>query len=276
MATLREYLNAKIKSKGSTLAKEKAKAKKYKSISAAKKAGALYYTNKAGKVMAAVFAEDLKKPLAPKKSARPKASTLRAKPTSGGSTKTANEKAVDAEIAANNKKIALAMDKTGFKPISIEDEVSVSKDEVSASKDEVSTSEEDFLDKLYESESSNNSKSDRTNKDGKRFVGLGNFGQDRIDDAQKPVAQGGMGISFTLDEFKNNIKLQKKVATWHIKGIDKAIDRLGNLSKGYNRNGLRAVAHLGGITGMKNFVKNQDNPEDELGTSLFDYYTKFS
>jgi len=79
MATLREYLNAKIKSKGSTLAKEKAKAKKYKSISAAKKAGALYYTNKAGKVMAAVFAEDLKKPLAPKKSARPKA---RPKPVS--------------------------------------------------------------------------------------------------------------------------------------------------------------------------------------------------
>lgn len=180
------------------------------------------------------------------------------------------------KVYANNKKIALAMDKTGFKPISIEDEVSVSKDEVSASKDEVSTSEGDFLDKLYQSESSNDSKSDRTNKDGKRFVGLGNFGQDRIDDAQKPVAQGGMGISFTLDEFKNNIKLQKKVATWHIKDIDKAIDRLGNLSKGYNRNGLRAVAHLGGITGMKNFVKNQDNPKDELGTSLLDYYTKFS
>ena len=76
MATLTEYLNAKIKAKGSTLSKEKAKAKKYKSISAAKKAGALYYTNKEGKVMAAVFAEDLKKPiskLAPKTSKRPKA-----------------------------------------------------------------------------------------------------------------------------------------------------------------------------------------------------------
>ena len=106
MASLREYLNAKIKSKGSSLSAEKAKGKKYKSIAAAKKAGALYYTDKSGKLMAAVYAEDLKKPLAPKKSARPKASTLRAKPTSGGSTKTANEKAVDAEIAANNKKIA--------------------------------------------------------------------------------------------------------------------------------------------------------------------------
>ena len=58
--SLKEYLNSKIKSKGSSLSKEKAKAGKYKSISAAKKAGALYYTNKDGKVMAAVFAEDLK------------------------------------------------------------------------------------------------------------------------------------------------------------------------------------------------------------------------
>ena len=76
MASLREYLNAKIKSKGSSLSAEKAKGKKYKSIAAAKKAGVLYYTDKNGKLMAAVYAEDLKKPIAssaPKKSARPKA-----------------------------------------------------------------------------------------------------------------------------------------------------------------------------------------------------------
>tara|TARA_R100001591_G_scaffold7154_1_gene13498 strand:+ start:722 stop:1219 length:498 start_codon:yes stop_codon:yes gene_type:complete len=59
--SLRTYLNNKIKEKGSSLSKEKAKASKYKSIAAAKKAGALYYTNKDGKVMAAVYAEDLKK-----------------------------------------------------------------------------------------------------------------------------------------------------------------------------------------------------------------------
>ena len=77
MATLREYLNAKIKAKGSSLSAEKAKAGKYKSIAAAKKAGALYYTDKNGKVMAAVYAEDLKKPIkkssAPTTSVRPKA-----------------------------------------------------------------------------------------------------------------------------------------------------------------------------------------------------------
>ena len=58
--TLGGYLNRNIKEKGSTVAAEKAKGKKYKSISAAKKAGALYYTNKSGQVMAAVYAEDLK------------------------------------------------------------------------------------------------------------------------------------------------------------------------------------------------------------------------
>ena len=61
--SLREYLNRKIKAKGSSLSKEKAKASKYKSIAAAKKAGSLYYTNKDGKVMAAVYAEDLKEKL---------------------------------------------------------------------------------------------------------------------------------------------------------------------------------------------------------------------
>ena len=69
--SLKEYLNSKIKSKGSTLTKEKAKAKNYKSIAAAKKAGSLYYTNKDGKVMAAVYAGDLKK-AEPKPIPRPK------------------------------------------------------------------------------------------------------------------------------------------------------------------------------------------------------------
>jgi len=58
--TLGAYLNRNIKELGSSLSKEKAKGKKYKSIAAAKKAGALYYTNKAGKIMAAVYGEDLK------------------------------------------------------------------------------------------------------------------------------------------------------------------------------------------------------------------------
>ena len=70
--TLQKYLNRILKSKGVSLTDEKKKAKKYSSISAAKKAGSLYYTNKDGKVMAAVFAEDLKERAAPKPTPKPK------------------------------------------------------------------------------------------------------------------------------------------------------------------------------------------------------------
>ena len=61
--SLRTYLNKKLKEKGITAKEAKKNAGKYKSIAAAKKAGSLYYTNKEGKVMAAVYAEDLKKDL---------------------------------------------------------------------------------------------------------------------------------------------------------------------------------------------------------------------
>jgi hypothetical protein len=83
--TLRKYLNNQLKAKGLTAAEAKKNAGKYKSIAAAKKAGSLYYTGKDGKVMAAVYADDLKKPL---QSIKPKKKPLRssikpkARPTS--------------------------------------------------------------------------------------------------------------------------------------------------------------------------------------------------
>ena len=78
--TLRKYLNSKLKAKGLTLTQAKKNAGKYKSISAAKKAGSLYYTDKNGNVMAAVYAEDLKKPLKPIK---PKPDTKNVSPKVG-------------------------------------------------------------------------------------------------------------------------------------------------------------------------------------------------
>lgn len=56
---LTTWINQKLKAKGTTASEEKKKAKKYKSISAAKKGGSLYYTDKNGKVMIAAYAEDL-------------------------------------------------------------------------------------------------------------------------------------------------------------------------------------------------------------------------
>ena len=66
--SLREYANKWLKEKGKSTSEAKKDAGKYKSIAAAKKAGSLYYTNKDGKTMLAVYAEDLKDkgPLRPK------------------------------------------------------------------------------------------------------------------------------------------------------------------------------------------------------------------
>ena len=86
--TLRKYLNSKLKEKGLTVKEAKKNAGKYKSIAAAKKAGSLYYTNKDGKVMAAVYAEDLKKPLKPiKPQARPRAGDIKVEVLIGSMTK---------------------------------------------------------------------------------------------------------------------------------------------------------------------------------------------
>ena len=98
--SLKEYLNSKIKAKGSTLTKEKAKAKNYKSIAAAKKAGALYYTNKDGKVMAAVYADDLKKT---KPIPRPKVRPKKEKLGAGERPKVTTKTLPDAKKSENKK-----------------------------------------------------------------------------------------------------------------------------------------------------------------------------
>ena len=60
--TLTKYLNDEIKKRGSTVTAQKKGAEKHSSIAAAKKAGSLYYKNKkSGKIMAAVYKEDLSK-----------------------------------------------------------------------------------------------------------------------------------------------------------------------------------------------------------------------
>ena len=78
--TLREYANQWLKNKGTTAAKAKKNAGKYKSIAAAKKAGSLYYTNKDGKVMLAVYAEDLKRGSMPRPKLRPTKSAPKVTP----------------------------------------------------------------------------------------------------------------------------------------------------------------------------------------------------
>ena len=131
----------------------------------------------------------------------------------------------------------------------------------------------DFLERLSQSESSGDSNAEITIKDGRRYVGSLQFGDARLQDYQAAT-----DTSFTQDEFKANSALQDRVAAWHIADIDKTIDGLGLDTNGYDRDGLRAVAHLGGKGGMRRFVQSEGkyNPSDELGTSLQDYYDKFA
>ena len=130
-----------------------------------------------------------------------------------------------------------------------------------------------FLDQLEASESSGNADAEITIKDGRRFVGKLQFGKARLQDYQKAT-----GTTFTQDEFIKDTALQDQVAAWHIADLDKAIDALGDDAAEYDRDGLRAVAHLGGKAGMKKFVQSKGNynPADELGTSLQSYYDKCS
>ena len=130
-----------------------------------------------------------------------------------------------------------------------------------------------FLDQIEASESSGKADAEITIKDGRRFVGKLQFGKARLQDYQNAT-----GTTFTQDEFIKDAALQDKVAAWHIADLDKAINALGDDAAVYDRDGLRAVANLGGKSGMKKFVKNKGdyNPADELGTSLQSYYHKFS
>ncbi|MDB4842038.1 hypothetical protein OAH73_05675, partial [Planktomarina sp.] len=130
-----------------------------------------------------------------------------------------------------------------------------------------------FIKRLTQSESRGDSNAEIIIEDGRRYVGALQFGDARLQDYKKAT-----GSSFTQDEFKADNALQDKVAAWHVADIDKAIDGLGLNTDGFNRDGLRAVAHLGGKSGMKKFVQSggKYNPSDELGTSLQDYYDKFT
>ena len=145
--------------------------------------------------------------------------------------------------------------------------------EMQVASEEPQQTKADFLERLTHSESSGDSTAEITIADGRRYVGSLQFGDARLQDYKKAT-----GSSFTQDEFKANSTLQAKVAAWHIADIDKTIDGLGINTDGYDRDGLRAVAHLGGKGGMKKFVRSNGeyNPSDELGTSLQDYYDKFA
>jgi len=128
------------------------------------------------------------------------------------------------------------------------------------------------------SESSGRPDAENTVEDGRKFVGKLQFGWARLQDYMRD--EGG---AFELDEFKGDEMLQDMVAEWHKKDIKNQIEKLENLPAGFNnKNGLTAVAHLGGLPGMRRFIKTKgkynphDGTKEKPGTYLSDYYAKFS
>jgi hypothetical protein len=134
----------------------------------------------------------------------------------------------------------------------------------------------DFAEKMIQSESSGRSGVQITATSGGRpqsMTGLFQFSDDRLTDYMNDT-----GASFTTEDFRLDPNLQKDVFAWHIADIDRVIRENDLLEQGYSLDGLRAVAHLGGINGMLRYTRSggRHNPADKFGTSLNDYYTRFS
>lgn len=107
------------------------------------------------------------------------------------------------------------------------------------------------------------------------------FGQARIQDAANA---GAIPQGTTPQQFINSPELQKRAEAWHWDDVDQNIkangfDRLvGQPINGVpiTIEGLRAVAHLGGVQGMKRFVETGGayDPQDRNGTKLSDYFSR--
>jgi len=111
-------------------------------------------------------------------------------------------------------------------------------------------------------------------------MGAYQFGNARLQDFKN-----AKGIEFTKKEFLASKELQDEVFNWHTNDIvseinSKGLDSyIGQEINGVlvTLNGLVAVAHLGGKTGMRKFLESNGkyNPKDSNGTSLTDYLKKF-
>ena len=108
------------------------------------------------------------------------------------------------------------------------------------------------------------------------------FGKDRLADAARAgvIPAGMTGAQFS----QLPPEAQQAVEQWHFADIDRQAERMGlNSYIGQTvagipitQDGIRAMAHLGGIGGAAKFLQSggQYNPADSNGTSLADYAIK--
>ena len=149
------------------------------------------------------------------------------------------------------------------------------------------TPPDDFRNRLRQSESGQ--QLGIVNREG--YAGLYQFGSERLAELSfyNPApgeGRNGWRGTFnipgfpqvrTLADFRANRPAQEFVADAHFAGIDAAIARLPGAAA-MDQNGLRAVAHLGGIDGMRQYVQTNGayDPADSNGTKLSTYYRRFS
>jgi hypothetical protein len=111
--------------------------------------------------------------------------------------------------------------------------------------------------------------------------GRAQFGQARMQDA---MAAGAIPQGTTPEQFMANPQLQQAAETWHVSDINSFVDRSGlNRFEGQTvggvpvtRQGMIAVAHLGGNQGLQRFLESggRYNPADANGTRLSDYLAR--
>ena len=138
-----------------------------------------------------------------------------------------------------------------------------------------------FKEDLGMAESSGNYDSEYESKKGKKYVGKWQFGAARLEDFKKVNKKFK---NLTMDQFKDSSSIQNEVWDWHIDDINSYIDSreldryIGTKLNGVEitREGLIAGAHIGGRTGLKNFLTKGTEGTDELGTTISDYIIKFS
>ena len=133
-----------------------------------------------------------------------------------------------------------------------------------------------FTDRMKSSESSG----DYEVENSQGYMGAYQFGDARLKDYKKDT-----NSTFSKDEFLKNKELQDKVFDWHVDDIKKYMSKTGLdswvgekiLGVEVTLEGLIAVAHLGGKTGLKKFLESDGeyNPADDYGTTLRDYLLKF-
>jgi hypothetical protein len=114
-----------------------------------------------------------------------------------------------------------------------------------------------------------------------RMADLGYYKPAEGEDMKSPEWKGTVTVpGFNVTDqasFVKNPAAQHVVFGAHVGDIDQAIAGTPGADK-LNKDGLRAVAHLGGVAGMQRFIATGGlyDPADANGTRLSQYYTKFA